>query len=464
MTDPASTPSARGAFGSRVGFILAAAGSAVGLGNIWRFPYTAGENGGAAFVLVYLGFVVLCGVPVLLAELALGRHSKSNPVGAFEKIAPGTPWRFVGGLGVLTGFGILAFYSVVAGWTLSYLGRALAGTFGGAFDAEQSEKLFGAIISDPFECILTTAAFLVLTGAVVRGGVGGGIERAAKVLMPMFFVLLVVLAGRSLTLPGAAEGVRFLFHFDLSELSGTAVMSALGQALFSLSLGMGAMITYGSYLSKRENLAAAGLAVAAFDTTVAVLAGLIVFPALFSTGQDPSAGPGLVFQVLPGIFHSLPAGNLFAIAFYALLGIAALTSTISLLEVVVAYFVDERRWSRERAVWTIVVAAMVLAIPSALSQGASDGLSKIFAGKSFLDLQNIVWGNLSLSIGALLIAVFVAWRWGVDRAEHELSTHASGTGGSPALLLRVWSGLVRFVCPIAIAAVLVYLLATGEFF
>jgi NSS family neurotransmitter:Na+ symporter len=456
MTEPASTSSARGAFGSRVGFILAAAGSAIGLGNIWRFPYTAGENGGAAFVLVYLGFVLLCGVPVLLAELSLGRYSKSNPVGAFEKVAPGSAWRYVGALGVITGFGILAFYSVVAGWTLSYLGRAVVGRFGGAFDAEQSAALFGAIISDPLECILTTAAFLVLTGAVVRGGIGGGIERAAKVLMPMFFVLLVVLAARSLTLPGAGEGLRFLFHFDLSELSGKAVMSALGQALFSLSLGMGAMITYGSYLSKRENLAVAGVAVAAFDTAVALLAGLIVFPAIFSTGHDPSAGPGLVFQVLPGIFHSLPAGNLFAIAFYALLGIAALTSTISLLEVVVAYFVDERRWSRERAVWSIVVAAMLLAIPSALSQGASESLSAFIAGKGFLDIQNILWGNLSLSVGALLIALFVGWRWGVDRAEHEMS-------GASVPMLRVWSGLVRYVCPIAIAAVLVYLVATGEF-
>ena len=449
-----SSSSARGSFGSRLGFILAAAGSAIGLGNIWRFPYTAGENGGAAFVLVYLGFVLLCGIPVLLAELALGRHTKSNPVGAFEKVAPGTKWKFLGGLGVVTGFCILAFYSVVAGWTLSYLGRAVTGTFGGAFDAEQSNALFGAIISDPVECILTTVGFLVITGLVVRGGVGLGIERWSKVLMPMFFAILIVLALRSLSLPGAGQGLRFLYHFDPSELSSKAVMSALGQALFSLSLGMGGMITYGSYLAKRENLATAGVAVALSDTAVAVLAGLIVFPALYSTGHDPASGPGLVFQVLPGIFHALPAGNLFAIAFYALLAIAALTSTISLLEVVVAYFVDERKWTRERAVWVVVAAAVVMAVPSALSQGASEALTSIVAGKSFLDLQNIVWGNLSLSFGALLISVFVAWRWGIDRAEREVGAWK---------LLRVWSFLVRFVCPIMIGGVFAYLLLTGEF-
>jgi NSS family neurotransmitter:Na+ symporter len=460
MTAPASASSSRGSFGSRVGFILAAAGSAIGLGNIWRFPYAAGENGGAAFVLVYLAFVFLCGIPVLLAELALGRQTKANPVGAFEKIAPGSKWKLVGALGVVTGFCILAFYSVVAGWTLSYLGRALVGTFGGAFDAAQSKALFETIISDPRECIATTVVFLVLTGLVVRGGIGGGIERWSKILMPMLFAILIVLAIRSLTLPGAGEGLRFLFHFDPSELSGKAAMSALGQALFSLSLGMGGMITYGSYLAKRENLAVAGVAVAIADTSVAVLAGLIVFPALFSTGHEPSAGPGLVFQVLPGIFHTLPLGNLFAIAFYALLAIAALTSTISLLEVVVAYFVDERGWTREKAVWTIVVAAAVVAVPSALSQGASDTFSSFVAGQSFLDIQNIVWGNLSLSFGALFIAVFVAYRWGIDRAERELAT---GRAGGVDWFMRAWSLLLRFVCPILIGGVFVYLIVTGEF-
>ncbi len=447
MQVPSQGNSNRGAFGSRLGFILAAAGSAIGLGNIWRFPYTAGENGGGAFVLLYLAFVLLLGLPVLLAELSLGRASKSNPVGAFKRFFPQSWWPYVGGLGVLTGFGILAFYVVVAGWSLSYLVRALTGTFDGAFTAEESGVLFNSIISDPKETVATAAVFLALTAAVVRGGVGGGIERASKILMPMFFVILVVLAARSLTLPGASKGIDFLFASDFSKLSTQGVMSALGQALFSLSLGMGAMITYGSYLPGRENLPMAGAAVALFDTLIAMLGGLIIFPALFSVGVAPNEGPGLVFVVLPTIFHSLPAGHLFAIAFYALLSIAALTSTISLMEVVVAYFVDERRWPRERAVWTIVGATVVLALPSALSQGGLDFFTDFVAGKSFLDTQDILFGNVSLSVGALLISLFVGWKWGSHKAIEEMRSFV-GAG--------VWSVLIRFACPLAVGAVLVF--------
>lgn len=450
--------SARGAFGSRIGFILAAAGSAIGLGNIWRFPYTAGENGGGAFVLVYLGFVVLVGVPVLLAELALGRATKSNPVGAFKRLFPKSWWPAVGGLGVATGLGILAFYVVVAGWSLAYLWRALAGEFSGEVTAAQSGALFTHIISDPVETIATAGLFLVVTGAVVRGGVGGGIERASKVLMPMFFVILLVLAVRSVTLPGAAKGLDFLFTPDFSKLSGIGVMSALGQALFSLSLGMGAMITYGSYLPKDAKLASAGVAVAICDTSIALLGGLIIFPALFTVGGvEPEGGPGLVFVVLPTIFHHLPAGTLFAIAFYALLSIAALTSTISLLEVVVAYFVDERGWSREKSVWTIAAVTFVLAVPSALSQGGWDLLSTnfLFEGQSFLGLQSILFGNFSLSIGALLLSVFVGWKWGIPAALEEI-------GEMP--LAGLWSVLIRFVCPTAVLAVLAYIIITGKFF
>ncbi|MCA9711556.1 MAG: sodium-dependent transporter, partial [Myxococcales bacterium] len=368
-----SAPSASiGQFGSRLGFILAAAGSAIGLGNIWRFPYTAGEYGGAAFVLVYLGFVALIGIPVLLAELAIGRASGKNPVGAFVALDPGQSkaWPMVGRLGVITGFGILSFYSVIAGWTLSYLGRALKGDFAATVSPEQSGAIFEQIIASPGETVAMTAVFLLLTAVVVRGGVGGGIERAAKVLMPMFFVILLVLAGRALTLPGGGAGLRFLFSPDFSKLTGTAVMSALGQALFSLSLGMGAMITFGSYLQKKERLGTAGISVAVFDTAIAILAGLIIFPALFTVGVEPSAGPGLVFVAMPAIFDQLPAGQAFGVAFYALLAVAALTSTISLLEVVVAYFVGERGWERERAVWTVTGACLLLAVPSALSQGA----------------------------------------------------------------------------------------------
>lgn len=438
----------RGAFGSRIGFIFAAAGSAIGLGNIWRFPYTAGEGGGGLFVLIYLAFVVTIGVPVLMAELAVGRHTQRNPVGAFKQLAPKTWWPVVGALGVFTGFGILAFYSVVAGWTLAYLGKAIMGAFAGGMTVEESTTLFTQLIASPSQTIMLAGGFLILTLLVVRGGVSGGIERASKILMPIFFLLLVVLAIRSLTLPGAMEGVAFLFEPDTSEIDVDVVMSALGQALFSLSLGMGAMITYGSYLPKNENMPVAGASVALFDTLIALLAGLIIFPALFSVGVDPGQGPGLVFIVLPTIFDQLPAGNLFAIAFYALLAVAALTSTISLLEVVVSYFVDELQWTRSRAVWILGAACFVLAVPSALSQGASPLLSNFF-GKSFLDWQDQIFGNYSLSIGALLICTFVGWRWGTPKAIAELEG-----GGAVMPVAPIFAFLVRYICPVAVLVVL----------
>lgn len=451
-----SAPISSGKFGSRLGFILAAAGSAIGLGNIWRFPYTAGESGGGAFVLVYLGFVALVGIPVLLAELSLGRRTGSNAVGAFKAIVPKSLWPWVGGLGVATGFGILGFYSVVAGWTLSYAWRAATGAFASGMTAEASGELFGRITATPTEPILMSAVFLLLTAVVVRGGVSGGIERASKILMPLFFVILVVLAGRALTLPGADQGMDFLFSPDFSKLTGKTVVVALGQALFSLSLGMGAMITYGGYLQKHENLPIAGVAVAFFDTLIALLAGLIIFPALFSVGAEPAAGGKLVFVVLPTIFDKLPAGTFFATAFYLLLAIAALTSTISLLEVVVAYFVGERGWNREKTVWTMTAGVFLLAIPSALSQGASAALSEggIF-DKPFLDLQSIVFGNYTLTLGALLIALFVGYRWGADDAIREM-------GELPAAGL--WRFCIRVVCPLAILVVLGYVMVTGDYF
>lgn len=446
----------RGTWNSKLGFVLAASGSAIGLGNIWRFPYTAGENGGGAFVLLYLVFVFAIGVPVIWAELAVGRTTRRNPVGAFKALVPSSAWPLVGGLGVLTGFGILAFYSVVAGWTLSYLWSALTGEFNVVMDAEASGALFGELIGGGLPIALA-AGFLLLTIVVVQGGISGGIERVSKILMPILLVLLVLLAVRSATLPGGAEGLRYLFVPDFSELSGSAVLDALGQALFSLSLGMGAMITYGSYFPKSENLPQAGATVAFFDTMIALLAGVMIFPALFAAGVQPGEGPGLVFVVLPTIFESLPAGGFFAIAFYLLLSIAALTSTISLLEVVVAYFVDEKKWSRPRAAWIVGGACLLLAIPSAVGFGYNDFFSSfgttVFGGalgESFLDTQDKLWGTYSLSIGALLLSVFVGWKWGTDRAAAAL-----GESGHAIPLAAAWKVMIKYVCPIAIAVVFV---------
>jgi NSS family neurotransmitter:Na+ symporter len=445
----------RGTWNSKLGFVLAASGSAIGLGNIWRFPYSAGENGGGAFVLLYLVFVFAIGVPVIWAELAVGRTTRRNPVGAFKALVPQSVWPIVGGLGVLTGFGILAFYSVVAGWTLSYLWSALSGDFNVVMDAAASEALFVELIGGWVPMVLA-AGFLLLTVLVVQGGVSGGIERVSKILMPVLLVLLVLLAIRSATLPGAGEGLAYLFVPDFSSLSGAAVLDALGQALFSLSLGMGAMITYGSYFPKSENLPQAGATVAFFDTMIALLAGVMIFPALFAAGVEPGAGPGLVFVVLPTIFESLPAGGLFAIAFYLLLSIAALTSTISLLEVVVAYFVDEKRWSRPKAAWIVGAACLLLAIPSAIGFGFNDFFSNFGSlfggglGESFLDTQDKLWGTYSLSIGALLLCVFVGWKWGTDKG-----LAALGESGHPVPMAGAWSVMIKYVCPIAIAIVFI---------
>jgi len=450
----------RGQWSGRLGFIMAAAGSAIGLGNIWRFPYSAGEGGGGVFVLIYLAFVILIGVPLILAELAIGRKTERNPVGSFKALVPNTWWPVVGGLGVLTGFGILAFYSVVAGWTLGYLFKALTGGLAAAVDAEQSGLLFGELVGDPLWALLLTGVFLVLTVLIVRGGVSGGIERATKIMMPLLLLILIILAVRSITLPGGGEGLAYLFKPDFSKVNFGVVMGALGQALFSLSLGMGAMITYGSYFPKQENLWSSGATVAFFDTLIAILAGLIIFPALFFAKIDPSSGPGLVFVVLPTIFNSMPAGAFFGVAFYFLLAIAALTSTISLLEVVVCYFVDERGWSREKASWLLGGACFALAIPSALSQGAVGflGANGMFTW-DFLTLNNNIWGNYSLSIGAILICVFVGWKWGIKPALASLEEGGFSLPGA-----GLWAILIRVICPVAILIVLLFIIITGSYF
>ncbi len=452
-----STPD-RGHWSGKLGFVLAAAGSAIGLGNIWRFPYMAGEGGGGAFVFIYLVCVLLIGVPVLFAELSIGRATSRNPVGAFKKLAPESAWPLLGGLGVLTGFAILAFYGVIAGWTLGYTWMALTGTFGPGVDAAASNEIFGAYIGNVTYSVGLTAVFLLITALVVRGGISGGIEKAAKVLMPVLLGVLVLLLFRALTLPGAAGGLEYLLRPDLSEVTPGVVVLALGQALFSMSLGMGAMITYGSYFPEDESLPFAGTAVALSDMAIALLAGLVIFPALFSAGMDPSGGPGLVFVVLPTVFAQMPLGSLFATLFFASLAIAALTSTISLMEVVVAYLVDDRGWARQKAAWSVAAACFVLAVPSALSQGGHPFFSD-FLGSTWLDIQNIIWGNYGLSIGAILICLFVGFRWGTDKMLDHVEQ-----GGMPLPGRGAFGFMVKFVCPVAIAVVLGFIIVTGQYF
>lgn len=458
MPDAPASPT-RGAWGSRVGFVLAAAGSAIGLGNIWRFPYVVGENGGAVFVLIYLGFVFLIGAPVMLGELALGRRAQRNPVGAFAKVAPGTLWRFVGLLGVITGVGILSFYGVIAGWTFGYFLRAVSGEFA-TISAQESPTVFGEFVANWMVSCGLLLAFLALTALIVWRGVSRGIELMSKILMPMLFFLLVVLAFRSVTLSGALEGLEFYLAPDFSKLRPQTFPTALGQAFFSLSLGMGAMITYGSYIRKREDLVASAGIVCLFDTMIALLAGLIIFPALFHAGLDPASGVGLVFQVLPPLFATLPGGQLFGTAFFLLLTIAALTSTISLLEVPVSYLIDEWRWSRGRAVLVTTFGTALLGLPSALAFGAVSLFTQVpGANVDFLTLMNIVFGNYSLSVGSLLLAVFIGYRWGVAGAAKEIEAEGVTFGLQPA-----WAFLIRFLCPVAVAVIIVYIVLTGNYF
>lgn len=440
----------RGKWGSRIGFILAAAGSAIGLGNIWRFPYITGKNGGALFVLIYIGCVVLLGLPVLLAELSLGRATSKNPVGAFRELRPNGRWHYTGYLGVVTAVMILSFYSVIAGWTVGYFFKTLAGQFSAAGQAEIS-ALFSGFIASSWLQIGLTALFIFLTGYIVVRGVASGLEKFSKVLMPTLFLILVLLMGFSLTLPGAGRGLAFYLKPDFSEINGRVFLEAMGQAFFSLSLGMGTMLTYGSYLRKKDNLVGSAAWVAVLDTTIAVLAGFIIFPALFSMNMAPDQGPGLVFAILPAIFAKIPGGMAFGAFFFLLLALAALTSTISLLEVPVAFLVDEKNWPRRNAVWLTGAAAFLFAIPSALSGGGVKWFSRLpWLHTDFLSLWDKAWGNLSLIVGALLISLFVGHVWKTANALEEI-----GAEGAKFRWGRLWVVAIRYICPILILIVLI---------
>ena len=432
-------------WGSRLGFILAAAGSAVGLGNIWKFPYMAGENGGGAFLIIYLALVFTIGISVMLAEFVIGRMSAKNAIGAFVKLKGGL-WPIVGLCGVAAAFLILSFYSVVAGWTISYMIKSISGALSIEGPAALG-SIFGDFISDPVSPLIFHAIFMALTVFVVLADVGSGIERASKILMPALFALLIILIIRSVTLPGGGEGVAFLLSPDFSKVTWNTVSDALSQAFFSLSLGMGAMITYGSYLSKKENIASSAGWVTLLDTAVAVMAGLLILPAVFAFGFDPSAGPGLTFITLPAVFAHMPMGSLFAFMFFLLLGIAALTSAVSILEVVVAYFVDDRGVSRKSAAIVIGLIIFLLGIPSSLSLGVMSDVT--FFGKSFFDLMDFISSNLLLPIGGLFISLFVGWVvWG--KAKEEIAAHNGIIPG----WIAAWGLIVKFVAPVAIAFIL----------
>jgi neurotransmitter:Na+ symporter, NSS family len=450
MASPNSSNN-RGYWGSRFAFVLAAAGSAIGLGNVWRFPVSVSEGGGGAFLLIYLVCVAFVALPVMLAEMVVGRAGEKNPVGALKHLRPGSPWFFVGMLGVLTGAIILSFYSVIAGWTVYYTVQSARGVFTPEAD---TGAIFTSMAQSGGTELLFHAIFMVLTIVVVGAGVRHGIERTVKILMPVFFVLLVVLVARALTLPGAGEGISYYLKPDFSAINSRVWLAALGQAFFSLSLGMGVMITYGSYLTKQENLPSSAAYVAGADTLIAIIAGFLIFPAIFFAGMEPGqAGPGLVFVALPQVFAQMPGapwgGIIFGTAFFLLLGVAALTSAISLLEVVVAHMVDDWAWNRKKAAWLVGGGIYVLGVPSALSLGAVPALSNIGdSGLGFLDLMDKI-GEITLIVGGLGLALFVGWAWGLRHALEEIRK------GTPGFKLQaVWVPLVRYVAPIAIFVIL----------
>ena len=438
----------RDGFGSKLGIIAAAAGSAIGLGNIYRFPCEVGENGGAAFLLFYLIVVNLLGLPVMLSELVIGRRSQSNSVGAFHKLAPNTKWPIVGYMGVLCGFLIFAFYSTVSGWTLEYIVKSVTNSFHGK-DLATIESEFAAFHDMGWRNVMWQGIFIFMTGFVVFRGVQNGIEKTAKVLMPLLLGILIILGIRSMTLPGAKEGLSFLFRPDFSKITGKVMVEALGQGFFSLSLGMGVLITYGSYVKKEDNLTSTAFSVVIADTAIAILAGLVIFPAAFSFGVKPEAGMGLVFNTLPMLFNQITGGYWFCLIFFVLLAIAALTSTISLLEVLVAYLSEGMHLKRTWATVIACAGTMVLGVFASLSLMSETPFA--VAGHTVFDMMDFLSSNILLPIGGVLIVIFVGWRLGKQKFFEEVTNE----GALKAPLKRIIFFIIRYLAPVAIAIVFI---------
>ncbi|MDO9579541.1 MAG: sodium-dependent transporter [Bacteroidales bacterium] len=454
MNEPLSGE--RDSFSNRFGVIAAVAGSAIGLGNIWRFPYVTGENGGGAFLLIYLFFVLAIGIPVMTSEFVIGRAAQKNPYGAFKNIAPGKPWYLIGLMGIAAAFMILAFYTTVAGWTLEYFYQALTGNLSGKSDSELT-VMFEGFLNGSFRPLLWFLIFMSFTAIIILSGVKNGIERYTKILMPLLLVLLVLLCIRSLTLEGSGAGLRFLFYPDFSKITPKVILEALGQAFFSLSIGMGTLITYGSYIRKNESLASSALFVGIADTLIAVIAGIAIFPAVFALGGSPASGTGLVFIVLPGIFDKMPFGDIFALLFFVLLAIAALTSTISMLEVIVAYLVEELKMTRRKATIAATLSVSVLGVVTVLSLGNLSNF-KIF-GRNLFEYLEFLTTNIMLPLGGLFIVLFIGWFYRPELTKMELTNE----GQLKARYLPLFIFIVKFIAPVAIAMVFLYSLGILKF-
>lgn len=448
-------PKSRETFGSRMGMLLAMAGSAIGLGNIWRFPYTLGQNGGAAFLLLYVLMLVLICLPVMISEYLLGRRGGSNPFRTFDILAPGTKWRWIGFMAVLSSACILSFYCVVGGWSVKYLADACSGVLM-SFDGDYSD-LFGSFISNPWKPLFYTLVFLGITGLIIALGVRKGIERMSKLMIKVLFLIIVLVVIRSLTLPGAMEGLRYMFVPDFSKVTADTCIAAMGQAFFSLSIGCGCILTYASYVDKKENIAASSAWIAFFDTTFAIVAGLAIIPAVYAialmngVNPDVSAGPGLVFITLPGVFKAMPLGGVAALLFFLALLLAAITSAISLMEVVVAFIIEELRRSRVHAVVTCFLLCGGVGVFCSLSFGPLEGF-KLF-GLSVFDFFDYITSNIMLPAGGLLLAVFAGWR--LKRANYLDELTNSGNLNIPRWLSLTIYYLLKLVAPLAISLIFI---------
>jgi len=438
---------ARDSFNSKFGAIMALAGSAVGLGNIWRFPHETGSNGGGAFLLVYLICIFCIGIPTMVAEFTIGRRGQRNPFGSFRTLAPKTRWYWYGGLSILAATLILSYYGTVSGWTLEYFMYAVGDSFHNQSSAEIS-NLFEKFVSHPYKPILWHIGFMVICSLIIIMGVKNGIERYTKMMMPVLLLIIIALGVRACTLDGAAAGIKYLFYPDFSKLSWKSVLAALGQSFFSLSIGMGALMTYASYINRDDSLLQISTRVVVADTVVSILAGLAILPAVFAFDVDPASGPNLVYITLPQVFDQMPLGYIWGIAFFILLTFASVTSAISLLEVCVAFLTEEKKMSRLKATILSSTVITILGIFCTLSFGPMRNVTLF--GKTFFDLFDSISSNFILPFGGILICLFVGWKMKVRDVYFELSSR----GKYELKSFRVLMLIIKYIAPIAIFIVL----------
>lgn len=431
----------RSQFASKIGFLLATAGSAVGLGNLWKFPYMTGLNGGFIFMVVSLFCVFVIGMPIMMSEIAIGRNTQKSPVGAFSSIDK--KYKIFGIIPTVVAFIILSYYSVIGGWILKYLFTYLTGGIG----AVSAEAYYTSFISNPIEPILWHALFMAIVIGICYMGVNNGIERAGTIMMPALFVIVIIIGIRSVTLPGAKEGLSFLFKPNFDKITSPQLyIGALSQSFYSLSLGMAAMVTYGSYMKKNESIAKDSALVCSIDLSVAILASIAIMPAVFSAGLKPESGPSLIFVSLPHVFEAMPFGTLFAILFFVLVLFAAVTSAMSLLEATAAYTIDERNWTRPKAILIIGFLMIVLGIPSSLSMGVLSDWT--IMGMGCLDFLSFFTDNIMLPISAFCMCIYVSRCWKTSNASDEI--------GLKGKLRTVYKWIISYIAPVAIAAIFIY--------